>query len=129
MQISRGYRPVGPWGPPLNEVLVKLELPPGKVAMKGLADIAVSPLHVTVIGWGVAPVGAVTVKVFAEAPFTVARTPPKYTILLVSVVLKFAPAIVTVVPAGPEEGEKPVIRGGCAAQVTASNRGKSIAIV
>ena len=45
------------------------------------------------------------------AAVTVAFTAPNQTILFATVVLKFAPEIVTVVPTGPEVGVKDVITG------------------
>ena len=42
---------------------------------------------------------------------TAARVAPKNTTLLAAVGLKLIPVRVTVVPTGPDEGEKPVITG------------------
>ena len=69
-------------------------------------------MSVTVIYWYAAPTGTVTVSCVLDADVTVAFTAPKYTTFLFEVVLKLVPVIVTVVPMGPEVGEKEVIVGG-----------------
>ena len=60
-----------------------------------------------------APAGTVAVNEVAVAAVTFAFTPPINTILLACVALKFVPVIVTVVPTGPDTGEKELI-AGCA---------------
>ena len=66
--------------------------------------MAVPPAVATVI-LPVAPeAGAVTVNEVAVAALTVVDTPLNCTVLSVAVVLKFAPVITTVVPAGPDTG-------------------------
>ena len=45
------------------------------------------------------------------APIILALTAPKKTILFVGVALKLLPVIVTLVPTGPEAGEKELIVG------------------
>jgi hypothetical protein len=72
---------------------------------------------VTEIGVYVAPAGTVTVSDVRDADLTVALVAPKNTILLLTVVLKFAPVIITVVPMGPEFGENDVIVGGAATMI------------
>jgi hypothetical protein len=54
----------------------------------------------------------VTVSDIAEAAETSALHAPKYTTSLLVVALKFVPAMVTVVPIGPDAGENDVIVGG-----------------
>ena len=51
-----------------------------------------------------APVGTVTSRDVAEAALTTALVAPKYTTLLVVVVLKADPVIVTADPALPDKG-------------------------
>ena len=63
------------------------------------------------MGWYVAPAGTVTVSCVAVAAVTVALVPPKKTMLLAGVGLKFVPVMVTVVPMGPEVGVKKLIVG------------------
>jgi len=58
------------------------------------------------------PVGTVTTSCVAVAELTVAVRPPKVTASFAGVELKFAPVIVTDVPAAPLEGVKFVIVGG-----------------
>jgi hypothetical protein len=72
---------------------------------------------VTEIGAYVAPAGTVTVSDVGKAELTVDLVAPKKTILLLAVVLKFVPVIITVVPMGPEFGENDVIVGGAATMV------------
>ena len=85
----------------------------GKVTKKSEAEVEIKPVitFVTEIGWYVAPVGTVTVSCVAVAAVTAALTAPNHTILFAAVVLKFVPVIVTVVPMGPEVGEKDEIAG------------------
>src|SRR5476651_1753064 len=64
------------------------------------------------MGWYVAPAGTVTVKLVVLAAVTVAMVAPKNTILLVVVVLKLVPVMVTDVPTGPLAGVNEVIVGG-----------------
>jgi hypothetical protein len=51
-----------------------------------------------------AAAGAVTTKVLAVADVTLAAVPLNFTVLSAAVALKFAPLIVTTVPAMPEVG-------------------------
>jgi hypothetical protein len=81
-------------------------------------------ISVTVIGAYVAPVGTITLSEVVEAVVTTAFTAPKYTTLFAAVVLKFVPVIVTVVPMGPEVGEKEVIDGTCANAMLVERRNK-----
>ena len=61
-------------------------------------------------GWLVAPAGIIIVSWLAVACVTLAFTGPTYTVLPVVLALKFAPLITTVLPIGPNEGEKlPII--------------------
>jgi hypothetical protein len=66
-------------------------------------------LSVTEIGPVEAPGGTVTVSVVADAPVTGALIPLNSTTLLLGVVLKLVPEIVTVAPTAPVVGLKPVI--------------------
>ena len=59
--------------------------------MKLLLEVAVADPTVTVISPVVAPVGTVTVRLFAVAAATVAAVPLNCTVLLLGVVLKFCP--------------------------------------
>jgi hypothetical protein len=63
-------------------------------------------------GAKVAPTGAVTVTDVADAAVTSALVAPKCTMLLLAVVLKLVPVIVTVVPVSPVFGLTDVILGG-----------------
>ena len=72
----------------------------------------------TVICCCEAPAGTVTVSEVVVAAETVARTAPKYTILLPGDVLKLLPVMVTGVPTGPLEGLKLLIRGTWAEEIT-----------
>ena len=73
--------------------------------------MAVPPAVVTVILPVVPEAGAVTVNEVDVAVLTVVVTPLNCTVLSVAVVLKFAPVITTVVPAGPDTGLMAVIAG------------------
>jgi len=76
----------------------------------------------------VAPTGTVTVNKVAEADVTVAFTPPKYTLLLPAEGLKKYPPIVTVVPTGPEAGEKYLTIGAWAKTLPAIKKHKKTMI-
>lgn len=65
------------------------------------------------MGEYVAPVGIFTVSWFAVAEVATTVVAPKITTLLVGVVLKFVPVMVTSVPTGPLAGVKPVMVGAC----------------
>jgi hypothetical protein len=80
---------------------------PGTVKIPTL--VTVTPLSVTEIGPVEAPGGTVTVSVVADAPVTGALIPLNSTTLLLGVVLKLVPEIVTVAPTAPVVGLKPVI--------------------
>ena len=79
--------------------------------IKSFAEEAVFPLTVIFILPVVAPTGTVAINCVAVASVTVALAVPKLTSLLISVVLKFVPVIVTVAPAKPEAGLTVVIVG------------------
>jgi hypothetical protein len=64
-----------------------------------------------VIGWYVAPTGALTVSTFWDALMTWAFTAPKKTMSLAGMESKLFPDIVTVVPTGPLVGAKEKITG------------------
>ena len=67
----------------------------------------------TCIGPVDVPAGTSTTKVLSLPDFTVATTvdaEPNLTMLFVSIELKRIPSMVTSVPTGPEEGEKPVTK-------------------
>lgn len=74
--------------------------------MKLPDDVAVEVPTETVIGPVVAPDGTVTVKLFVVAEVTVAGVPLNCTVLLLAVLLKFCPWMVTVVPTLPCAGVK-----------------------
>ena len=59
--------------------------------VKLLLDVAVDDPTITVIGPVVAPVGTVTVKLFADAAVTVAAVPLNWTVFPLVVVAKFCP--------------------------------------
>ncbi len=80
---------------------------PGTVKIPTL--VTVTPLSVTEIGPVEAPGGTVTVSVVADAPVTGALIPLNSTTLLLGVVLKLVPVMVTVAPTAPVVGLKPVI--------------------
>jgi len=84
----------------------------GFCTTKLLLLVAVDPPMATVIAPVDAPLGTATTSCVVVAEATLAVTPLNRTTLLEAVALKFAPAIVTVVPTGPVDGEKPLIAGG-----------------
>ena len=90
-----------------NEVIVG-----GVVTVKLVLLVAVNPPTVTVMVPDVAPVGTGTTRVVAVAVETVAVVPLNLTVLLVLVVLKFVPVMVSGVVTGPAPGENDVIDGG-----------------
>jgi hypothetical protein len=95
--------------PGVNEVMVGAG---GQVTSKSVELATVLHAIVTVIGTKpTGPVGTVVVIVVGVLAVTVAVVPPKSTALLLGVVLKFVPVIVTVVPAIPDVGEKEVMVG------------------
>ena len=81
------------------------------ITVKLLALVAVRPLTVTVIGPLVAPVGTEVTMLVAVGVPVVAVVPLNFTVLLVAVVLKFVPVMVTVAPTRPLVGLKEVIVG------------------
>lgn len=83
---------------------------PGTI-MKLLKLVPVSDPTVTVIFPVVASEGTVEVILVAVLAVTVAVTPLNFTMLLIGIELKFVPAIVTDVPAGPLVGVNDVIMG------------------
>jgi hypothetical protein len=76
------------------------------VTVKSDDDVAVRLPTVTLIGPVVAPDGTVATISVLVALVTVAEVPLNATELLAAVVLKFAPVMVTDVPAVPLDGEK-----------------------
>jgi hypothetical protein len=62
----------------------------------------------------VAPAGTVTVRLVLVAALTAARVAPKNTTLLVVVVLKLVPVMVTEAPTTPVNGVNDVMVGTCA---------------
>jgi hypothetical protein len=75
-------------------------------------DVAVFPPTVTVIFPVVAPVGTEVTIWVAVALVTFVVVPLNFTVLLIAVVLKLVPVIVTVAPTRPLAGVKLVIVGG-----------------
>jgi hypothetical protein len=59
----------------------------------------------------VAPLGTITLSVVDDALVTSAFTAPKYTMLFAATELNPDPLIVTIVPTGPDAGEKLLIEG------------------
>jgi hypothetical protein len=88
---------------------------PLNLGLKDAAAVATRLFAVTVMGANTAPVGTVTTIEFVEAEFTVARTPPKKTMLLLATGLKLVPVIVTVEPIPPDVGLNDIIAGTSAA--------------
>ena len=82
-----------------------------------VADVAVWPFTVMLIGPVVAPTGTVAVTAVTVAAVTVAATPLNFTAFSESVPLKYCPLSVTLSPACPEAGEKPVMDGGGSGRV------------
>ena len=74
--------------------------------MKLEGDVAVEVPTVTVIGPVVAPPGTVMVRLFSVAAVTVANVPLILTMLLLGIVEKFCPWMMTVVPTLPCKGVK-----------------------
>jgi hypothetical protein len=103
---------VVPTGPKVgvNEVIVGA--PAAVVTLKPWELQSLPPGVVTQIFPVVAPLGTVAVIFVEDFTVNVAETP--WNVTLVAPV-KFVPVIVTVVPTGPEVGEKEVIVGGAAA--------------
>ena len=91
---------------------VKDETVGGKITVKLVELVPVFPTTVTVIVPVVAPAGTVAVILVVVLAVTTAVVPLNLTILLVGVVLKLEPVMVTVVPIEPEVGVKDVILGG-----------------
>ena len=79
--------------------------------MKSSADVAHFVPTVTVIFPVVAPEGTVTMICTEVADEIVAALPLNFTISAEIVELKFLPVMVTIVPAAPVTGEKPVTDG------------------
>ena len=86
---------------------------PPKVTINGFKLWVNNPVAIfkRVIGCSVAPTGTVTINCIVVALLTVAFVAPNQTILFATVVLKFVPIIVTVVPMAPLVGVKLVIVG------------------
>jgi len=74
--------------------------------VKLLLEFAVAVPTVTLIVPVLAPAGTVTVKLFAVAAVTVAVVPLNFTVLELTVVLKFCPWMTTVCPTLPCVGLK-----------------------
>jgi hypothetical protein len=81
------------------------------VKWNGIVECATFPPTTTVIGSYVVPAGTVTVNEVVEAEVTAAFAPPKETMLLDAVALKFVPVITTDEPEIPDVGENDVIVG------------------
>ena len=92
-------------------------MPIDHVTRKPAALVAVRPPTVTVIGPVDAPIGTEVVMLIAELAVTVAVIPLNFTMLLLVVVLKFVPVMVTVVPVEPLVGVKDEIEGTCACEL------------
>jgi hypothetical protein len=84
----------------------------GDVTVKLELLVVVELPTVTVILPVVAPLGTATTSCVVLANETVAEVPLNLTVLLVLVVLKLVPVIVTDVPTGPLAGLKLLIVGG-----------------
>src|SRR5436189_268199 len=97
-----------PTGP---DVGVSVMIDGGTVTVKGTLLLA-SPPTVTTTVPVVAPVGTGTVRLVALQLVGVATVPLNATVLVPGVAPKFAPAIVTAVPTGPDVGLSVVIDGG-----------------
>lgn len=76
------------------------------VTVKGITVKAVMHPISSEIDPVIAPNGTIAVMLVAVLAVTVATTPLNFTVLLIGVVLKFIPVIVTLVPTGPLVGEK-----------------------
>jgi hypothetical protein len=107
----------------LNPVPVKVTLAPTlalggvtvvreRIPPKSSELVAVVPLTVTEIFPAVFPVGILAVRLLGEAFVTVAVTPLNLTMLLTATPLKPLPVMTTLVPAGPNPGEKEFIAKG-----------------
>jgi hypothetical protein len=93
----------------------------------GFAEAATFPPTTTVIGSYVVPAGTVTVNDVVDAEVTDAFAPPKLTMLLDAVALKFVPVITTDEPEIPDAGENEVIVGTCARTIAVvTNSKKSV---
>ncbi len=103
---------VVPTGPKVGENEVIVGAPAVDVTLKPWELQSLPPGVVTQIFPVVAPLGTVAVIFVEDFTVNVAETP--WNVTLVAPV-KFVPVIVTVVPTGPEVGEKEVIVGGAAA--------------
>ena len=103
---------VVPMGPlfGVNEMIVGNKT---VVTVKLVEEVTVVPATATAIGPVEAPAGTVTVMLVELLVITVAAIPLSVTVLLAGVVLKLVPEIITVVPTGPDVGEKEVMVGGC----------------
>jgi hypothetical protein len=97
---------VVPAGP---EVGVKLDIEGGFTTAKLLALVAVPAGVLTLIGPLAAPGGTVACIAVLDVILKLAATPLKVTAVAP---VKLVPLMVTVVPAGPEPGEKLVMAGG-----------------
>jgi hypothetical protein len=83
------------------------------ITSKSFDEVEVLPFTVTVIFPDIPPVGTTAVNCVAVALSTDAVTPPNFTVLSATVVLKLFPVITTSSPAVASVGKKPVITGGC----------------
>jgi hypothetical protein len=99
--------PIGP-EVGLNDVSLGV----GAVTVKSLALCAGMQLTVTITLPVVAPLGTVVVMLVLVLAITTAGVILNRTVLLLGMVLKFVPVMITVVPMGPESGENPEIVGG-----------------
>src|SRR5690606_18619985 len=83
----------------------------GSGIVKSFIDVADFPLVITLTFPVVADAGTVTTRLVLVALVIVADTPLNSTLFSDSVVLKFSPAMVTLIPVGPESGVKLPIEG------------------
>jgi hypothetical protein len=97
-----------PTAPVTGDNPVIVTVPPGGETVKFVALVAVPPRVVTVILPVVAAAGTVAVILVGELRVKVAATPLNLT---EDVLLKVVPLMVTLVPGGPEPGEKLVMMG------------------
>ena len=82
-----------------------------RVTTNFVADMPVSELCVMAIGPVVAPSGMVVIISVSVELVTTALVPLNVTVLLLGVMEKLAPTIITGVPTGPLAGEKLVMMG------------------
>ena len=96
---------------PLMTTLMAGQVPITGLKVKLVVLVPTPVPTVTVIGPVIALTGTGTVILVAVAAVGTASIPPNFTILLASVVLKFAPVMVITVPIPPIAGRKLVMVG------------------